>query len=311
MWKRIAGIIAGLLALVGAALAGFSFVRAKVLLTPIRKPLKALPEDYGLAPEQVRIPGPRGALVGWYLPARNGCTLLCCHGINDNAGQWFEPVAELHTRSGYGAIMFDFAGHGRSDDAQVTYGGGEQLDVHAVLAYLRERGDVDMSRLGLMGYSLGAITSVLYAARHPIFRTVVIESGFADIQRDIAHLFTRYTGLPSFPFANLILFWAERLSGYKLSALRPMRVIGRISPGAVLIISDLEDTLAFEPYDGERLYSGAGEPKALWQVPATEHVQAFVTARAEWIEHVGGFLDRFLAHNPHPAESGPRANPQD
>jgi uncharacterized protein len=313
MWKTagtVVAIVAGALVVVGAALTGFSYVRARALLKPYRKPLKALPEDYDLAVEEVCIPGPRGAMAGWYLPSRNGCTLVCLHGINDNAGQWFEQVAVLHARSGYGALMFDFAGHGRSDGNIVTYGAGEQLDVHAALAYLRARGDVDMSRLGLLGYSLGAITAILYAARHPALKAVIIESGLADIERDIEHLFTRFTGLPSFPFANLIIFWMKRISGYQLTHLRPMRVIGRISPGAVLIISDLEDTLALEPYDGEHLYSGAREPKELWQVPATDHVQAFVTNRAEWIARVGGFLDRYLASAPQEG-SDSLADPQE
>src|SRR5262249_14493245 len=145
---------------------------ARTLLKPYRKTLKALPEDFGLEAEEVRIPGPRGAVAGWYLPSTNGCTLVCLHGINDNAGQWLEQLAELHARRRYGALMFHLAGHGRSDGNSVTYGAGEQLDVHAALAYLRERGDVDMSRLGLMGYSLGAITAILYAARHPVFRAI-------------------------------------------------------------------------------------------------------------------------------------------
>jgi dipeptidyl aminopeptidase/acylaminoacyl peptidase len=250
-------------------------------------------------------------MAGWYLPSNNGCTLVCLHGINDNAGQWLDQIAELYARSGYGALMFDFAGHGRSDGNVVTYGAGEQLDVHAALAYLRARGDVDMSRLGLLGYSLGAITAILYAARHPVFKAVMIESGFADIERDIEHLFTRYTGLPSFPFANLIIFCMERISGYQLTHLRPMRVIGQISPGALLIISDLDDTLAVEPFDGEHLYRGAGEPKALWQVPATDHVQAFKTNRTEWIERVGNFLDRYLAKQPQGAEGAPLPLPRD
>jgi uncharacterized protein len=291
-------VIAALVTMGIVALLWFTWSVARGLLRPVRKSSERTPTDLGLAMEDVRIAGPRGALAAWYLPARNGCTLICLHGINDNAGQWLDQIAELHARSGYGALTFDFAGHGRSDGNIVTYGAGEQLDVHAALAYLRSRGDVDMSRLGLLGYSLGAITAILYAARHPVFKAVMIESGFADIERDIEHLFTRYTGLPSFPFANLIIFWMERISGYQLTHLRPMRVIGQISPGAVLIISDLEDTLAVEPFDGEHLYSGAGEPKALWQVPATDHVQAFKTNRAEWIERVGTFLDRYLAEAP-------------
>jgi hypothetical protein len=103
----------------------------------------------------------------------------------------------------------------------------------------------------------------------------------------------------------------ERISGYQLTHLRPMRVIGQISPGAVLIISDLEDTLAVEPFDGEHLYSGAGEPKALWQVPATDHVQAFKTNRVEWIERVGNFLDRYLAEAPEASQGGTRSISRD
>ena len=140
----------------------------------------------------------------------------------------------------------------------VTFGARETLDVAAALRYLRTRGDVDMTHIGLMGYSLGAITAVLAAAALPEPRCVVIESGFADLERDLGMLFRRYTGLPSFPFAQLVVFWGQLLAKVRLSEIRPMRVIGRISPRAVFMISDLLDELADEPYDGEHLYDQRG-----------------------------------------------------
>src|SRR5260221_15657 len=109
----------------------------------------------------------------------------------------------------------------------------------AVLDYLRARGDVDMGRVGVLGYSLGAIASVLAAAQMPELRCLVIESGFADVHRDIGTLFTRYTGLPSFPFANLIVLFCQLIAGVKLSEIRPVRFIGRLRPRAALIISEL------------------------------------------------------------------------
>jgi pimeloyl-ACP methyl ester carboxylesterase len=283
------------LAIVG--LLGFTYVRARVLITPVRKPLELRPADVGLTVEDIWIRGPRGRLAAWYLPARNGCTLICCHGINDNRGQWVAQVARLHGERGYGALMFDFAGHGQSEGRQVTYGPHEREDVAAVLAYLRGRGDVDMRGVGIMGYSLGAITSVLAAAEQPDLHTVVIESGFADVEHDIETLFHRFTGLPAFPFARLIVFWGQLLSGVRLSQIRPARVIGHIAPRPVFIISDLKDALADEPYDGEQLYAHAGEPKRLWQVPDVEHVQAFNVFPEEWIACVGAFLDEYLAPN--------------
>lgn len=292
----IAGVIVlGVVVVLGAGVLIFSYRQARSLLTPVRKPLELRPDDVGLTVEDLWIAGPRGKLAAWYLPARNGCTLICCHGINDNRGQWLAQVARLHRDRGYGAVLFDFAGHGDSAGNQVTYGARETGDVRAVLAYLRERGDVDLRGVGIMGYSLGAITAVLTAAEEPDLHTVVIESGFSDLHRDIAVLFHRFTGLPSFPFANLVVFWGQRISGIQLGHIRPERVIGKIAPRAVFIISDLKDAIADEPRDGEHLYAHAGEPKRLWQIPDVDHVQAFNVLPDEWIARVEAFLDEFLA----------------
>lgn len=288
------GVVAAIVLLLVLLLV-FTYWQARRLLTPVRKPLDLRPADVGLAVEDVRIPGPRGQLAAWYLAARNGRTLICCHGINDNRAQWLRQVARLHAERGYGALIFDFAGHGESEGGQVTYGVREREDVAAVLAYLRGRGDVDMRGIGIMGYSLGAITSVLAAAEEPDLRAVVIESGFADFEKDVGAIFHRFTGLPAFPFANLIVFWGQRMAGVKLGAIRPAGVIGRIAPRAVLIISDLNDALANEPYDGEQLFAHAGEPKRLWQVPNVGHVQAFNDLPDEWIARVEAFLDEYLA----------------
>ena len=295
-WLRIAlTTFSALVALAAGGLLWFTNSIARGLLRAERKPLALTPQQVGLTLEDVRISGPRGELAAWYLPARNGCTLICCHGIHDNRGQWLDQVARLHERGGYGAVLFDFAGHGHSDHGIVTYGVREREDVAAIIAWLRARGDVNMDGLAIMGYSLGAITATLAAATLPELRALVIESGFADLQHDIAQLFTRFTRLPAFPLANLVVWWGQRLADVRLSDIRPAQVIGQVSPRATLIIADLDDELADEPYDGERLYAAAGEPKELWQVADARHVQAFWRRPEEWVERVGGFLDEHLA----------------
>ncbi|HEU5440222.1 MAG TPA: alpha/beta fold hydrolase [Ktedonobacterales bacterium] len=294
-------IAAGAAVAVGGS--GFAFYRfaqrrTRALLTPIRKPLDYRPRDCGVAVEDVSFDGPRGRLMGWYLPATNGCTLICCHGIHDNRGQWIRQMARLHQRSGYGALMFDFAGHGDSEGNLVTYGVREAEEIGAAIAYLRARGDVAMDRLGVMGYSLGAISAVLAAAKYPELHAVVIESGFSDLKADIKLLFRRYTGLPSFPFAAVVVGLGQRAAGVRLDEIRPVRLIGGLSPRAVMIISDLKDELANEPYDGEQLFAAAGEPKVLWQIPDAGHVWAYDTQPDEWIARVGDFLDAHLAGAP-------------
>lgn len=270
------------------------------LLTPVRRPLEHRPDECGVVVEEVTIAGPSGNLAAWYLPAANGCTLICCHGIHDNRGQWIRQMAQLHARGGYGALMFDFCGHGESEGDLVTYGAREAEEIGAAITYLRARGDVELDHLGIMGYSLGAISAVLAAARYPELHCVVIESGFADLLTDIKALFKRYTGLPSFPFAAIVVALGQRIAGVRLADIRPARVIGQLGERGVgvLIISDLKDDLANEPYDGKTLYAAAGEPKELWQVPDAGHVWAYDTHPDEWIAHVGNFLDAHLAALP-------------
>jgi uncharacterized protein len=296
VWLEDALLVVAALTVVGlVALLWFTWSVARGLLRPVRKSSERTPADVGLTVEDVRIPGPRGALAAWYVPARNGCTLICLHGIHDHRGQWLGQVARLRERSGYGALLVDFPGHGESEGDMVTYGVFERDDVAAAVEWLRQRGDVDMGRVAVMGYSLGAIAATLAAASIPELGALVIESGFADLPHDIGHLFSRFTHLPAFPFASLVIFWGQRMAGVQLGQIRPVRVIGAISPRPVLIISDLADELADEPHDGARLYAAAGEPKELWQVPEAGHVNAFWRHPDEWVERVGGFLDRWLA----------------
>jgi|SRR5579885_1238595 alpha-beta hydrolase superfamily lysophospholipase len=288
-------IAVGVLAVVALVLLAGSYALARRMLRPLRTSLKHTPEEYGLPAETVRIPGPRGTLAAWYIPARNGCTLICCHGIHDNRSQWVEQVARLHERSGYGALLFDFGGHGESDESLVTYGARETDDVAAAIAYLRQRGDVDMQRLAILGYSLGAITATLAMAEQPELRCLVVESDFADVEHDLVKLFSRFTGLPGFPLANLVVFWGEKIAHVRLSTIRPAQVVSQIAPRAVFVIADLRDQVADEPHDGETLYASARDPKRYWLVEDSGHVQAFFDHPSEWIERVGSFLDEYLA----------------
>src|SRR5262249_17356764 len=148
-------------------------------------------------------------------------------------------------------------------------------DVAAALDYLRERGDVDMSRIGVMGLSLGGITAIIAASRLPVIRAVVAEAAFSDLVRDLEIAFHRFTGLPAFPFPPLTIFWAQISPGGNLTRLRPAEVIGAIAPRPILIIGDLKDALVNEPHASETLFARAGEPKELWQVAEAGHVKAY------------------------------------
>ena len=105
--------------------------------------------------------------------------------------------------------------------------------------------------------------------------------------------FTAYVGLPAFPFSPVTVRIAEWRTGQRVADVRPVAVVGRISPRPLLLIHGLED-VALPPVNSERLYAAAGEPKELWLVPGTGHSGARGVDRAEYERRVIAFFRRSL-----------------
>ncbi len=287
-----------LLSVLAGVLCVLTWLQAWHLTHPKRKPLSRTPADLGLAFEHVTFTTQDGIpLSGWFIPARNGHTLIGCHGILDNREQLLEPAAILASQ-GYGFLLYDARAHGTSGGKLSTYGHDEIKDVFAAVAYLEGRPDVEAQRLGIIGNSLGGITAIRAAARLPQLRVIIAESTLADFASDIGKAFTRFTHLPAFPFAPLTIFWGERITHISLKAIRPVRDIATLAPRPIFLISDLLDLIVDEPFDGELLYANAGEPKELWQVPDCPHVQCFAMQPTEYISRVSAFLEKSFALEP-------------
>lgn len=68
-------------------------------------------------------------------------------------------VADEMTAQGMAVLRFNFRGAGNSQ-GRFSDGQGEQNDVFAALAYLENCSDLDSQRLGLAGYSFGAMVAI-------------------------------------------------------------------------------------------------------------------------------------------------------
>ena len=274
----------------------------KLLTNPLleREVPKVTPAHFKLPFTELLITNQGGLrLAGWYVPSSNRAAIMAQHGYK-KCRQEMLPAAALLHRHGYGVLLTSVRAHDQSEGEQISFGLREMEDLEAWHTYLRTRNDVDPDRIGALGNSMGASLVIQFAATNAHIKAVVADSPFSSLRETVSTSVTHFTGLPSFPFAPMIYFWAEVESGYRFSQVDPKLWIRRISPRPVLVLQGGADRTV-SSRSGELLYTAAAEPKELWYEPLTDHAR-FVTNMPAYEQRVVGFFDKHLSPNRVPTE---------
>ena len=109
--------------------------------------------------------------------------------------------------------------------------------------FLIAQDDVDPEKIAVLGTSMGATQAIQYAALNEDIVAVVAHSPFSSIDDTVAVSVTAFTGLPAFPFAPMVLFWAEQELGFDSAEIDAKLWIDDISPRPVLILQAGQDTI--------------------------------------------------------------------
>ena len=227
-------------------------------------------------------------LEGWYIPSRNGAAVIAFPGRKGPQRQ-----ARMLARHGYGVLLFDRRGEGRSEGEPNTFGWGGDEDVKAAIRYLKTRPDVDPKRIGGIGLSVGGEMMLEAAAEDKELAAVVSEGAGA---RSIGEMLDT-PGLSTFETAMFGVSYALKDAAMTVITNRTppahlKTLVPRIAPRPLLLIADPESD------NGEklnRLYiEAAREPKALWEIPHAGHVNGIASRPAEYERRVVGFFDQAL-----------------
>ncbi len=227
-----------------------------------RRPPDEFPSLYGVAYTDVVLQTADGLrLSGWYTPPHHGRVILALHG-NSTARHCSTFVR--FAQAGFGVLAFDFRAHGLSEGERCTLGLQELLDAEAALAWLHARPEV--TAIGVWGSSMGAVTAIRLAARHPEVLAVVADSAFPTLESVLQRG-------PHPRLTALLMRWLVAAElGSQWAALRPVDEIERIAPRPIFIIQGGDDEL-LPRNAAQTLYAAAGEPRRLWIEPGMRHTE--------------------------------------
>lgn len=320
---------------------------AKLMAAPRR-----LPGEAGLGPaidalggEVVRLRSRDGTrLAARWLPSAPGQdgdddwlpdpheAILLLHGWSGSVAPDVLEYAPFLRRTA-SVLALDFGGHGDSDDAPTTFGWREVEDVAGALAWLGERG---MTRVGLMGTSMGGITAIAAVAvlgdgslaaadvdpdapaftspaPRPQIVAVVADSVAPDLVTAVANRI-KGPGIVRRAIAGRLFAGMAARLGADPRATEPIRVVGLVDPVPLLLIAGAEDrTVPLAA--AQRLAAAAGPSHQLLIIPGADHSAGHRAAPAHYEGVVATVLRRafsdlrepraILAERPRPQATGP------
>ena len=140
-------------------------------------------------------------------------TLLPCviylHGNSSSRCEAYQEVSYLLTKN-ITVFSFDFCGCGKSEGEYISLGYYEKEDVHCIVEYLLKSKKV--SKIGLWGRSMGAVTAIMYSNKHPeLIDAIVLDSGFYSLKILIDELIKAKIRLPKFVFDKLLKMVKETI----------------------------------------------------------------------------------------------------
>jgi uncharacterized protein len=241
--------------------------------------------DLGAAYEQVEFRTSDGLLLkGWYIESRNGAAVISFPGRASS-----QKRAKLLARHGYGVLLFDRRGEGESEGDPNLFGWQGERDVHAAVAFLQGRPDVDPERIGGIGLSVGGEMMIEAAAESDALKAIVSEgAGGRSVRDEIANPGGKWQELIGTGVATAATaIFTDNVPPADLQSLVP-----KIS-GAVFFVYGERGQPAEQPAN-DAFYAAARGEKEIWEVPGSGHMGGIEAQPQEYERRIVRFFDRAL-----------------
>jgi uncharacterized protein len=272
-----------------------------VVLTGVTVPRpsnKGTPADVGLSyvSERIAVGDSEGGELGaWYISQEGAPGIvLMFPGYAESKDGLLQQAAEYHSL-GWATLLVDFRGEGDSTGSSTTLGAREGRDVAAALEYARREWPGE--KYVLYGVSMGA-ASILRAYAEDGARpdALVLESSFDSLLGTVQNRFDAI-GLPSFPAAQLMVFWGSVQFGYNGFADNPISYAALVQSPVLFMYGTADPRVTARQSEAiyAQLNPAAGKTSVAFQ--GLGHESLLAGDKSLWSTSVAQFLQSVSGGN--------------
>lgn len=258
--------------------------KVKTLLLGVNNPRPTNKSRPTVAFETVML-GTNGRTAGWWMPTDSAKgTVILFHGYSGEKSSMLDK-AYVFREWGYSTLLIDFMGSGESYGNQTTIGFLESNQVQLAHRFVHGKGE---EKIFLFGTSMGAVAVLKAMNDYNLDATgLLLECPFGSMLETVQARF-RSMQVPTFPMANLLVFWGGVENGFNAFNHKPTLYAKSVTCPVLLMYGQLDEKVS----SGEihRVYKNLSGPRTLVEYPLAGHENYLNKYAEEWTRDVGRFL---------------------
>ncbi len=273
---------------------GFSWIIARRIMSKPREIIYYDWDEQKIDYERISFYSSDGLkLAGVFINGTNQGTIILLHGYGRSKEQMI-PQALFLNKAGFNVLIFDFRASGESEGKLITFGEKEQADLEGAVQYLKNRKDVEMDKVGVLGFSMGGAVALMKSGDLPEIKAIVINSTYARFKTVIWNNFKRYfRGLPFFPLGYIVLWMIKYRTGIYYPLINPVTYMEKLKARPMMVIHGAHDKrVPIE--DAVEFYKKAPWLKEFWMVRKAAHEDTYTITKDEYSAKVIDFFSTYV-----------------
>jgi pimeloyl-ACP methyl ester carboxylesterase len=202
-----------------------------------------------------------GTTAAWFVPSRNGASILYIHGAGASRNQRW-PEASSAVAAGYGVLLIDLPEFGRAADGSEWVANAKRAIKTGVDFLSAQPG---LRHVGALGFSAGCAPLLQAVADDPRVEATVLLSPYANAKEHLDYEYRKWGIIAQWPAEQ-----GARRAGYPLEQLDSRKAAARLAGRPLLIVAGDKDII-IPSRMSESLYRAATDPKRLWLVEGAGH----------------------------------------